>query len=108
MRDNGKNCAENVIMFNYDLELPSDFRPKAIDGEVEEFQLWDAEKLVSEVELTNNFKDNCNLILIDFFIRHGLISPEYPGYTNIATMLHYRKKKKKSPDSNKLSTQDSL
>ncbi len=29
---------------------------------------------------TDEFKDNCNLVIIDFLIRHGHIVPEQPGY----------------------------
>lgn len=32
---------ERVVLFNYDLYLPPDFKPKVVDGEVDEFMLWD-------------------------------------------------------------------
>ena len=33
------------------------------------------------------FKFNCNLVLIDFFVRHGLIGPEDPDYVAICRGL---------------------
>lgn len=33
--------------FIYDLELPADFRPYPLDGEVSEYHLWDMEKVNS-------------------------------------------------------------
>ena len=32
---------------------------------------------------TREFKFNCNLIVIDFLVRHGLIGPERPDYIEI-------------------------
>jgi len=70
-------------MFCYDLELPADFTPSNADGEVETFYLWPAEKVVEVVRDTFEFKFNCNLVIIDFLIRHGLIPPETPGYLSL-------------------------
>ena len=36
---------------------------------------------------TREFKFNCNLIVIDFLIRHGLIGPERPDYIEIVEGL---------------------
>jgi Domain of unknown function (DUF4743) len=68
------------VMFNYDLELPADFVPANTDGEVAEFYLWPVEKVIELVETTTEFKFNCNLVIIDFCIRHGLIGPDRPDY----------------------------
>ena len=75
------------LLFSFDLELPLDFKPTNCDGEVEDFELWPADKVVSVVESTDDFKFNCNLVLIDFFIRHGLISPSHPEYSRIYSAL---------------------
>lgn len=58
----------------YDLMLPEDFIPEAADGEVEAFELWPIERAVEAVRDTNDFKFNVNLVLIDLFIRQGLIA----------------------------------
>ena len=63
-------------MFCYDLELPEDFSPRVTDGEVAEFYLWPVEKVAAVVRETFEFKFNCNLAIIDFLIRHGVIAPD--------------------------------
>lgn len=75
-------------MFVFDLELPEDFTPKPVDGEVESFALMPVSKVMDIVEHTEQFKDNCALVLIDFFIRHGLLTPSHPDYLKIIKGLH--------------------
>lgn len=60
-------------LYCYDLTLPEDFVPQACDGEVEAFELWPIERAVAAVRDTGDFKFNVNLVLIDLFVRHGLI-----------------------------------
>ncbi|MBM3522574.1 MAG: DUF4743 domain-containing protein [Alphaproteobacteria bacterium] len=57
----------------YDLELPPEFVPRPVDGEMESFELWPPARVVATVRDTRAFKFNCNLVLIDFFLRHGLL-----------------------------------
>ena len=57
----------------YDLELSPDFMPQAADGEVESFELWPIERAVAAVQDTDDFKFNVNLVLIDLFVRLGLV-----------------------------------
>jgi hypothetical protein len=45
--------------------------------------LWHWTRVAETVERTREFKFNCNLVLIDFFVRHGLIGPEHPDYLAI-------------------------
>ncbi len=61
-------------LYCYDLELPDDFRPHAADGEVESFDLWPVERALAAVRDTDAFKFNVNLVLIDLFLREGLIN----------------------------------
>lgn len=70
-------------MFAYDLELPRDFEPVNSDGEIAEFHLWPIERVMETVAETTEFKFNCNLIIIDFLVRHGLIGPERADYLDI-------------------------
>ncbi len=58
----------------YDLTLPEDFEPHAADGEVAGFELWPIERVMAAVRDTNAFKFNVNLVLIDLFLRTGLIA----------------------------------
>ena len=76
------------VLFNYDLELPEDFVPRPHDDEIEHFELWPVQRVLERVRDTFDFKYNCNLVLIDFFIRHGLIDPEEPDYIELAAGLH--------------------
>lgn len=75
-------------MFCYDLELPLDFTPRNIDSEVEEFKLWPVSRLAEIVRDTSKFKFNCNLVIIDFLIRHGILTPDNePDYMTLCHNL---------------------
>lgn len=71
------------VMYCYDLELPADFRPVNTDGEVAGFELQPIEEVMARVRDTDDFKINCNLVIIDFLIRHGLIGPDEPDYLDL-------------------------
>jgi isopentenyldiphosphate isomerase len=74
--------------FCYDLELPSEFEPRNTDGEVEEFELWPIRRVAEVVRETFEFKFNCNLVIIDFLIRHGLIDADgEPDYVALCLCL---------------------
>jgi isopentenyldiphosphate isomerase len=75
------------MQFCYDLELPADFVPRNTDGEIDEFMLWPIAKVAEIVSETREFKFNCNLVIIDFLVRHGLIEPEHPDYLDIVAGL---------------------
>lgn len=75
-------------LYCYDLELPVYFTPICTDGEVQAFYLWPVEEVMERVRSGNEFKLNCNLVIIDFLIRHGYISPDEPGYMKLLTGLH--------------------
>jgi hypothetical protein len=68
------------MMFCWDLELPAEFQPVNTDGEVAEFRLLAAEEVMEIVDTSDRFKFNCNLVIIDFCIRHGVLAPEHPDY----------------------------
>lgn len=73
------------VLFCFDLKLPEDFKPIANDGEVEEFYripVEDVLKIVGRLE-GDTYKDNCNLVVLDFMIRHGVITPEDQGYLEL-------------------------
>jgi 8-oxo-dGTP pyrophosphatase MutT (NUDIX family) len=62
------------ILYCYDLSLPEDFLPMATDGEVEAFELWPISRVLETVRETDDFKFNVDLVLIDLFLRLGLIA----------------------------------
>ncbi len=75
------------LLFCYDLELPRTFAPCNHDGEVESFVLTpidEEQRLISE---TDEIKLNCNLVMIDFLVRHGYVRPEDTHYTEIVSGL---------------------
>jgi isopentenyldiphosphate isomerase len=75
-------------LYCYDVELPESFTPQNTDGEVAEFKLMDIQTVLNLVQESDEFKPNCNLVIIDFFIRHGVIGPEYEGYQKLVRGLH--------------------
>jgi 8-oxo-dGTP pyrophosphatase MutT (NUDIX family) len=74
-------------MYTYDLELPKDFTPRCTDGEVDEFYLWPMERVAQTVHDTDEVKHNCNLVIIDFLIRHGYITEDHPEYSELLAGL---------------------
>ncbi len=74
-------------LFVYDLHLQADFVPENTDGEAEEFYLWPIEKVLNCVATTRDYKTNCNLVIIDFAVRHGFLQPDEPFYTDICSGL---------------------
>ena len=74
-------------MFCYDLELPADFIPVNADGELEGFELWPMDQVAATVRDTRDFKFNCNLVIIDFLVRHGWIGPGDPDHAEIVAGL---------------------
>ena len=71
------------VLFNYDLELPTDFKPVNTDGEVEGFFLWPMARVMDTLAKGDDFKFNCALVVIDFLVRWGFITPEDPDYIEI-------------------------
>jgi isopentenyldiphosphate isomerase len=82
-----KNTLQQDHLFVYDLELNADFLPENTDGEAEEFYLWPIEKVLNCVATTRDYKTNCNLVIIDFAIRHGFLKPDEPYYLDICVGL---------------------
>ena len=75
------------VMYCYDLELPAEFRPIGQDGEVESFMLLPIEEVAALVRDSEEFKMNCDLVVIDFLVRHGLIGPEREDYLELVSGL---------------------
>jgi len=64
--------------------------PKPSDGEVESFFLWSVDT-VKEALSEGRFKMNCAICLIDFMIRHGIVTAENePNYYEIVERIHRR------------------
>ena len=81
------------ILYCYDLALPADFDPVCADGEVESFELLPIESVLDLIATTDRFKYNCNLVIVDFAIRHGVLTgdntPEYAALCARANQLQW-------------------
>ncbi len=77
-------------LFIYDLKLEPSFEPENYDGEAEAFYLWPVDKVLNTVAMTDDYKTNCNLVIIDFAIRHGFLKPDQPFYTDICAGLQQK------------------
>ncbi|MBK1641541.1 DUF4743 domain-containing protein [Chromatium okenii] len=78
------------VMYCYDLELLEDFVPRCTDGEVDSFVRMPAAEVLELVRDSDQFKLNCNLVIIDFLIRHGLITPAEPDYLELVRGLRVK------------------
>ncbi|KAI7785852.1 thiamine pyrophosphokinase-related protein [Diaporthe eres] len=76
-----------TVLYVYDLELGEGMRPQPKDGEVEEFYLMTVEEVIKAMT-GGEFKPNCCLVMLDFFVRHGIITSENEkDYLDIVTGL---------------------
>lgn len=77
-------------LFCYDLEVDDSFRPHNTDGEASGFELWPISHVLEVMRTTQDFKFNVPLVLIDFAVRHGVLSPDTdPDYEALAAGLHF-------------------
>jgi hypothetical protein len=76
------------VLFVYDLEMPANFVPENRDGEIVDFELMPVSAVLDRIRTTSDFKFNVNLVILDFALRHGLLSPDDPEYLDVATGLH--------------------
>ncbi len=75
------------ILFAYDIELPAGFVPRNTDGEIEEFFLWPVARVIDTLANTDKFKFNVALVIVDFLVRHGFVSPDDRDYIEIVNGL---------------------
>jgi thiamine pyrophosphokinase len=61
------------VLHVFDLDIPEGVVPTPGDDEVERFELWPAARLLEAVRATDSIKFNVNLVLIDLFLREGLV-----------------------------------
>ncbi|TMW66538.1 hypothetical protein Poli38472_004303 [Pythium oligandrum] len=68
---------QNNTMFIYDLELPVELTPCNTDNEVESFELWSVHDVIEALrDEPERFKPDICLVLLDFCIRHGVLTPD--------------------------------
>ncbi|KAF2721729.1 hypothetical protein K431DRAFT_303256 [Polychaeton citri CBS 116435] len=77
-------------IFVYDIELPNGVVPRPNDDEVSGFTCMGVEEVQTALK-RDEFKPDSAAVLIDFFIRHGIVTPEEErDYVAIVTHLHRR------------------
>lgn len=77
-----------TVLYVYDAEVPEDVKLEpGHDREVAAFYLWTVGQVRDALE-AGQFKPNCALVMIDFFVRHGILTPETEAdYIEIVTRL---------------------
>lgn len=77
-------------VYVFDLEAGPDVKPIPKDGEVKEFNLMGVGE-VKDALARGEFKTNSAVVMLDFFVRHGILTPENePNYVEIVTRMHRR------------------
>lgn len=89
LKYDGEGVMSRVVLFCFDLILPSDFVPRANDGEVENFFTWSLDEVAHSMDPSYNdpIKPNCYPVIIDYFLRSGYVSPDSPGYLDVLREL---------------------
>lgn len=78
------------ILYAYDLEVGKDVVFQPAEDDIESFSLMEADE-VKEALRRGEFKPSCAMVMLDFFIRHGIITAENErDYDEIAQRLHRR------------------
>ena len=76
------------VIYVYDLEVAQDVILKPGDDEVSEFCLWNVDEVKQRLA-RGQFKTNSALVMIDFLMRHGAITPENErDYAEISARMH--------------------
>ena len=84
------------VLYCFDLQLPVDFKPIPVDGEMESFMkinikddLIDllAKPILEKDDSDNEWKTNCGVVLIDFLCRHGFVDVDDPAYLQLIGSL---------------------
>lgn len=80
------------LVYVYDLAVGPDTIPTPKDGEVKEFYLMGVEEVKAALG-RGEFKTNSAVVMVDFFVRHGLVTAEEVGeglYVEVLQRMHRR------------------
>ena len=67
------SCMKRSFYYSFDLQVPDDWQPTSVDGEVQEFKLYSIEELDYELRFGKNLRPAMRAVLLDFMIRYGLL-----------------------------------
>ncbi|HEY1096784.1 MAG TPA: hypothetical protein VGF14_06040 [Alphaproteobacteria bacterium] len=77
MRPTGQGFLFDEVHYIHDLDTKGTITPQIIrDWEVESIELWSFEKVLDVMKNTDDFAPIALATLIDFFMRHGVITPD--------------------------------
>lgn len=72
----------------YDFDTKGVFQPKTnLPGEVEGIFEYEMSHVMAMVQDGDVFKPQINIVVTDFLIRHGYITPDHPEYAEIVALL---------------------
>ncbi|KAI0182038.1 NUDIX hydrolase domain-like protein [Hypoxylon sp. FL1284] len=79
-----------LVNYVHDLELPADVVPAPNDDEVERFYCMSVDEVRAAL-LNGEFKADSAVVLVDFFIRHGIITPDNDkDFVEMTMRIHRR------------------
>ena len=83
-------CIRDRYIYDLAFDNETEVVPLPVDGEAEYFSLMDVDEVLERVK-NKEFKPNCGIVIFDFLIRHGYITPENePNYHEIVSRCHRR------------------
>ena len=83
-------CMKPSLYYTWDMQVDKKtFVPRPADGEVSAFELCSAKQLEYEVRHGDRLRPAMILVVTDFLIRHGVITPDNePDYAQILSAMH--------------------
>lgn len=88
IKDGGKGLLQPSVKYVYDMEVDEQTELRPADGEVEAFRLMTVEEAKVEL-LKGKFKPMSAMVMIDFFIRHGVLTMHNErDYAQLAARTH--------------------
>ena len=82
------------VLFCFDLELPPDFEPTPVDGEMDSFEKVPVKTILELLAMSvlpddsnNSWKPNVGVVLIDFLVRHGFVDVNDPAFLELVGAL---------------------
>lgn len=78
------------VLYVYDLEVGPEVVFAPVEGDIDAFSLMDVQQVQTALR-RGEFKPSCAMVMLDFLIRHGVITAENePDYQEIVSRLHRR------------------
>ena len=67
-------CMKRSLYYSFDLQVPHDWSPTPVDGEVSAFKLYSMRELEEELLNGDSLRPAMRAVLLDFMMRHGALS----------------------------------